>query len=94
MEKIQGDSLNNIYKFFNVLSISIFVIVVSVNVNAQFSGTVNYGMLYDDNPFRETNGSEELVNSFSTGLNYQPFDKEFYSNIIWVTLFLTQCAST
>ncbi len=48
MEKIQGDSLNNIYKFFNVLSISIFVIVVSVNVNAQFSGTyVNYGMLYE-----------------------------------------------
>lgn len=78
MEKIQGENLTNTYKYFWILFVIILFIAASVNVSAQISGTVSYGMLYDDNPFREATGSEEYVNSFSTGLNYQPFDKEFY----------------
>ncbi len=80
MEKTRGECLNYYNKFLiKTIFIIVFIIASTATVSAQLSGSVGYSLLYDDNPFREITGSEEFVNSVSTGLNFQPaLDNEFY----------------
>ncbi|MCX6151522.1 MAG: hypothetical protein NTX22_13405 [Ignavibacteriales bacterium] len=71
--------MKNINKLFlSIQLLSLILISNSTFIHAQFSGSVNYSLLYDNNPFKQQVGSEEFVNSVSTYLSYQPFDKEFY----------------
>ena len=58
--------------------IIIFTVSETSDSLAQFSGTINYSFLYDNNPFKQPVGSEEYINSITTNLNFQPFEEEFY----------------
>jgi hypothetical protein len=79
MANIRDNNLKNINRlFFFIYLIVIFITQGWLDSFAQFSGIINYSYLYDNNPFKQPAGDEEYVNSITTNLNYQLFDKEFY----------------
>ncbi|MEI7811847.1 MAG: hypothetical protein WCJ01_05405 [Ignavibacteria bacterium] len=59
-----------------ILSAFLTVLIFSYNsLTAQeFSGGVNYSILFTDNPYRLSNGTNEYINSYQAELNYSPFE--------------------
>lgn len=53
-------------------------LLIPIKLSAQVSGEVGYSLLYTDNPFRNNNGQEEIVNFVQPSITFKPFKSEFY----------------
>ncbi|HEX2868152.1 MAG TPA: hypothetical protein VHO03_13985 [Ignavibacteriales bacterium] len=65
----------------HVTKISLLIILnlfLTIQLKAQISGEVGYSLLYTDNPFRNNDGSQEVINFVQPSLSFKPFKSEFY----------------
>ncbi|MGE5682797.1 MAG: hypothetical protein ACM34K_18175 [Bacillota bacterium] len=60
-------------------SVTVFIIFLLISFHstkAQLSGGIDYSLIYNDNPYRLSDGSEEFVNSYMVNLGYQPLKEK------------------